>query len=223
MDYYPGTMRPANFRSRVTVIDKGGKGTKAVIHMNHPLRRGATLLVGLPTSRKGVRCPSCGCRGIRACRSCSAAPAHGARRVRRAVHAPSCSSKPSACAPRAKDRPRVCRSSCAARSSLRRRSRARRGRSGAGSPARSAAGGAARARRDAPAACRCSDGREMPFDTEARESVRLITGQRVFGGIDPVRDGHGLADGPARLARGAHHQGGRASCRSWGSLPARST
>lgn len=40
MDFYPGTRRPAMFRSRVTVIDPAGLEQPAVIEMNQPLHRG---------------------------------------------------------------------------------------------------------------------------------------------------------------------------------------
>jgi ABC-type transport system involved in cytochrome c biogenesis permease subunit len=39
-DYYPGTMRPAQFRSRVTVIEPSGRERPAVIQMNQPLQHG---------------------------------------------------------------------------------------------------------------------------------------------------------------------------------------
>jgi cytochrome c-type biogenesis protein CcsB len=39
VDYYEGTRRPAQFRSRVTVVEPGGE-TKAVIEMNRELRHG---------------------------------------------------------------------------------------------------------------------------------------------------------------------------------------
>ena len=40
MDFYPGTRRPAMFRSRVTVIDPATGEQPAVIEMNKPLHRG---------------------------------------------------------------------------------------------------------------------------------------------------------------------------------------
>ncbi len=40
MDYYPGTQRPAMFRSRVTVLDPAGAEHPAVIEMNKPLYYG---------------------------------------------------------------------------------------------------------------------------------------------------------------------------------------
>jgi cytochrome c-type biogenesis protein CcsB len=40
MDVYPGTERPAMFRSRVTVTDASGVALPAIIQMNHPLVHG---------------------------------------------------------------------------------------------------------------------------------------------------------------------------------------
>ncbi len=37
IDYYPGTMRPANFRSDVQIVDRDGASFSAGIWMNHPL------------------------------------------------------------------------------------------------------------------------------------------------------------------------------------------
>jgi ABC-type transport system involved in cytochrome c biogenesis permease subunit len=55
LDYYPGTMRPAMFRSRVTVIDPSGAESPAVIEMNKPLYHGGYAFFQSSYQQRGGR------------------------------------------------------------------------------------------------------------------------------------------------------------------------
>lgn len=216
MDYYPGTMRPANFRSRVTVIEKGGKETKHVIHMNHPLRHSGYMLFqssyhieegremsvllvskdpGMPIVFYGFYLLMLGMCVVLFTRIVQFQEAERVRAagkksglgvpivVRGLILGAMALSLGAAGVASAQEHQHE-----AAPSEHRH------------GPPQVAPAALVETLRRMPVQ---HDGREMPFDTEARESVRLITGQRVFDGIDPVAmvmgwqmDQHGWLEAP---------------------------
>ncbi len=183
MDLYPGTMRPAMFRSRVTVLDGPGPGRAAVIEMNRPLthrgwrffqssynmsdgREMSILEVSKDPGQTvvfyGYYLLVLGMIVVLVTRiqqfrmkTMPQPPARGGTNAGL----------------------RVVVLAIAAALAL----------GAAGAPA--ARAGELPPEEALPALRRLpvqSDGREMPFDTQAREAVRAVTGRRSWQGIDPV-------------------------------------
>ena len=194
MDLYPGTGRPAMFRSRVTVRDGSGPERPAVIEMNRPLYHGGYSFFQSSYQITGGREMSI--------LQVSRDPGQGIvfwgygllvfgmlvvlvtriAQSRGAVKPPG-PGRITLAAPPGR-RP----GGTSARALL----------IGAGLLAAAAGGGgmapAARAAESAPPALIEKlrrlpvqhDGRTMPLDTQAREAVRTVTGRRVWQGMDPV-------------------------------------
>ena len=175
IDHYPGTMRPAGFRSDVEVIDADGKRFEAGVWMNHELTykgwslfqssyrqeggREATVLSvsrdpGQPIVFVGYVLLVVGMCIVLATRISQA-------RMRAELSAAAALRKPR-------------KAAVVALSLL----------------ATMVAAGPARAADDLIESVRRlpvqHDGRVMPLDTLARESVRHVTGERSWGGADPV-------------------------------------
>lgn len=216
MDYYPGTMRPANFRSRVTLIEQGGKETKHVIFMNHPLRHagytffqssyhieeGREMSILQVSQDPGMQIVfygfyllmlgMCVVLFTRIVQYQEAERVRAAGRksglgvpivVRVALLATLMASLGAAGAVRAQEQ----------------------GSAGGQNghqhgPPQVSPPAMVEALRRMPVQ---HDGREMPFDTQAREAVRVVTGQNRFNGIEPVAmvmgwqmDQHGWLEAP---------------------------
>ncbi len=208
MDYYPGTMRPANFRSRVTLIEADGRESKAAIYMNHPLThhgytffqssyhiedgREMTVLSvskdpGMPIVFYGFYLLILGMCVVLFTRIMQFREAERVRAATRKtgigvpiVH-------------RAAIVAAFAASALVAGNALAQGGHQH-------GPPQVAPPAMVEALRRMPVQ---HDGREMPFDTQAREAVRVVTGQRAFGGIDPVAmvmgwqmDQHGWLEAP---------------------------
>ncbi len=182
MDYYPGTRRPAAYRSRITVTDAAGHEQSALIEMNRPFERagyrlfqssyqvsrGREMSVLAVSKDPGQTVVFWGyyllvlgmlvvlvtrIAQFRAVERARAAQAGTAAGARAVVLAIALGALALA---------------------------------GGANPARAAHVPPAA---DLPVLRRLpvqSDGREMPFDTQAREAVLQVTGQRHWGEYDPV-------------------------------------
>jgi cytochrome c-type biogenesis protein CcsB len=174
IDYYPGTMRPANFRSDVQVIDPAGGIFKAAIWMNHELEyrgwrffqssyrqeggREATVLSvskdpGQPIVFLGY--------GLLVLGMCTVLGTRVAQTRARAERDAAATGK--------KGLGKVAALGIGAALAL-------------GTPAH-AADSVTESLKRLPVQ---HDGRVMPFDTLAREAVWNVTGQRSWSGADPV-------------------------------------
>ncbi len=198
MDLYPGTQRPAMYRSRITVVDGPGRETRAVIEMNRPLTHGGYRLFQssyqMAEGRKmsvlevskdpgqdivfyGYYLLVFGMLVVMVTRITQFRAAEQLRKAQ--GNAPSSSLRALAVV--------------------------------AGALAMASAPHGAHAAQLPPASAIetlrrlpvQSDGREMPLDTQAREAVRTVTGRREWQGIDPVAmvmgwtlDHNGWADEP---------------------------
>lgn len=207
MDYYPGTMRPAQFRSRVTVLEPTGAERQAVIEMNRPLTHGGysffqssyqledgrerTILAvsrdpGQPVVFWGYYLLVLGMLVVlmtRVVQNREAARPRPAAGLRIAASALPLAIGLVALA----GRPALAQHDHGAMPH-------------AHGPARLAPASMVEALRRLPVQ---HDGREMPFDTQAREAVRSVTGQRRWAGQDPVAtvmgwtlDSHGWLEEP---------------------------
>jgi ABC-type transport system involved in cytochrome c biogenesis permease subunit len=177
MDLYPGTQRPAMYRSRVTVLDGAGAGRPAVIEMNRPLAYRGYRFFQSSYNMDGTREMSI--------LSVSKDPGQDVvfygyyllvlgmivvlvtriAQFREAARAPSLPIAPA-----------VALAVLVGGLAL------------ATVPGIVRAGhlppaGAVESLRRLPVQ---SDGREMPLDTQAREAVLTVTGQRRWQGVDPV-------------------------------------
>ncbi|MGC3996723.1 MAG: cytochrome c biogenesis protein CcsA [Anaeromyxobacter sp.] len=181
LDRYPGTMRPAQFRSLVQVTDKAtGVTTAERIWMNHPLHVQGFTLFQSSYDQDGGRESSTF--------EVSRDPGQP---VAFAGYALLLVGMVVVLATRISQE----REKAAAQAEARERASARAGRAGvvAAVLLGLGLGGAARADAVSPADLEAlrrvpvqHDGRTMPLDTQAREAVWKITGQRRFQGEDPV-------------------------------------
>jgi len=181
MDFYPGTRRPSQFRSRVTVLE-GGTEQPAVIEMNKPLHRGGwsffqssyqidrgremTILSvakdpGQPIAFLGYTLLVLGMIVVFVTRLIQ----HGVIGGR----APNGAAKAAVLLAGALLAPAAARAAEIPDAATTARLRAL--------PVQ-------------------HDGRTMPFDTQARESVFKVTGKRAWPGIDPVAMAAGWAFDP---------------------------
>ena len=180
MDFYPGTTRPAMFRSRVTVVEPSGASRPAMIQMNHPLsyggyhffqssyqieegRRRTILQVsrdpGQPVVFWGYGLLVLGMVVVLITRIAQYREVERVRAGARAAALVLLAGAGLAAPPaaRAQSAPHL--------------------------HANVAPAALVPELRRLPVQ---HDGREMPFDTEARESVRNVTGQSAWQGLDPV-------------------------------------
>jgi ABC-type transport system involved in cytochrome c biogenesis permease subunit len=181
MDMYPGTQRAATYRSRITVLDGAGPGRHAVIEMNHPFaygrfqffqssynladgRRGSVLSVSRDPGQAivffGYYLLILGMLVVLVTRITQFRAAEREQAAR-----------PFPVTPRALVLAIVAGAlafALAPHQAL-------------AAPLPPA--GAVATLRQLPVQC---DGREMPFDTQAREAVLTVTGQRRWQGADPV-------------------------------------
>ncbi|MFN8589356.1 MAG: cytochrome c biogenesis protein CcsA [Candidatus Eisenbacteria bacterium] len=207
MEFYPGTMRPAQFRSHLTIVD-GGREHRADVYMNHPYRyRGWTFFQssyqiengremtvlsvsrdpGMPVVFWGYYLLMIGMVIVLVTRI---AQFRDAERVRAATKRSGLGV------------PIVARGAAIALLAL-------------GGVAAGAGHARAQHQHGPPALPPAGmvealgrmpvqhDGREMPFDTQAREAVRAVTGQHRWQGQDPVAtvmgwqmDQHGWLEAP---------------------------
>jgi ABC-type transport system involved in cytochrome c biogenesis permease subunit len=204
MDEYPGTRQPAMFRSRVTVIEPSGRERPAVIEMNRPLSHGGYTFFQSsyqidPRGREmsvlsvskdpgqtvvfwGYYLLVLGMIVVLVTRIAQHREAERAQAVSPAAGGDAQVAAPAVGAGRGAPFAAPALAACAGLLAL----------------ALSATPGAAqhvhRPPQTPPAALIeplrrlpvQHDGREMPFDTQAREAVLTVTGQRQWRGIDPV-------------------------------------
>jgi len=207
IDLYPGTERPAMFRSRVTVLDPSGAKQPAVIEMNRPLSYGgysffqssynmehgremSILSVskdpGQPFVFAGYVLLVLGMLVVLVTRIFQA---------RQATRLPAPASGGAGRIPLhggpAGPRPGTKRALWIGAGVLTALAAAASSALAADAPTRAQL----EAIRRLPVQC---DGRVMPFDTQARDAVRTVTGARAWKGIDPVAMAVGWSIDPTR-------------------------
>lgn len=183
MDYYPGTMRPAMFRSRVTVIEPSGRTRAGVIEMNRPLTHGAyTFFQSSYQIRDGREMSVLSVSkdpgqvvvfwgyyllvlGMIVVLITRIAQFRMAERAQ-APHGAAARAVPLALGLLA-----LAAATAAAQPHVH------------GAPGRRPTAQQVEVLRRLPVQ---HDGREMPFDTQAREAVLMVTGRRAWPGVDPV-------------------------------------
>jgi ABC-type transport system involved in cytochrome c biogenesis permease subunit len=188
IDTYPGTHRPAMFRSRVTVLEPGGTQRAAVIEMNKPLHAGGFSFFQSSYQNQGGREMSI--------LSVSHDPGQAIVFLGYALLVAGMLVVLITRVAQYREAARLNAAAAAAPVAV-----LVLGLVAAAMAAGAAPAGAAQVP-DAPAVAKIRalpvqfDGRAMPFDTEARDTVRTVTGRRSWPGLDPVAMALGWAMDP---------------------------